>query len=174
MQDEAASSYSFGPSTHSTGSVLLQLHSQNGWLPPCLAAQNGLLTPEPTPEQSLHQCDYLMHLSPLKTHLHLCDALFQHRIEHFTDTHTDVTLRIHTALFYYSISMSHRDPRGFLMSLTWMCILMSAFPISVAPKKVQKGTKKCPHVIPARSNRGLGIWGKSEAQSKSRNASVCV
>lgn len=108
---------------------------------------------------------------PIKD-LHLCDALFQHRIEHFT--HTDVTLRIHTALFYYSFSMSHRDPRGFLMSLTWMCILMSAFPISVAPKKVQKGTKKCPHVIPARSNRGLGIWGKSEARSKSRKASVCV
>lgn len=42
-----------------------------------------------------------------------------------------------------------------------MCILMTAFPMSVAPKKVQKGTKKCPHVIPARSNKGFGIWGKT-------------
>lgn len=40
-----------------------------------------------------------------------------------------------------------------------MCILITAFPIKVAPKKVQKGTRKCPHVIPARSNRGFGIWG---------------
>jgi len=44
-----------------------------------------------------------------------------------------------------------------------MCILITAFPIRVAPKKVQKGTRKCPHVIPARSNRGFGIC---EAQGK--------
>jgi hypothetical protein len=42
--------------------------------------------------------------------------------------------------------------------ITWICILMIAFPIRVAPKKVQKGTRKCPHVIPARSNRGFGIY----------------
>lgn len=41
--------------------------------------------------------------------------------------------------------------------LTCMCILMMAFPIRVAPKKVQKGTRKWPQVIPARSKRGLGI-----------------
>lgn len=39
---------------------------------------------------------------------------------------------------------------------------MIAFPIKVAPKKVQNGTRKCPHVIPARSNRGFGIWGGGE------------
>ncbi|CAN7985944.1 unnamed protein product, partial [Ixodes hexagonus] len=39
----------------------------------------------------------------------------------------------------------------------WMCILMMALPIRVAPKKVQKGTRKWPHVMPARSNRGFGI-----------------
>lgn len=44
-----------------------------------------------------------------------------------------------------------------------MCILITAFPIKVAPKKVQKGTRKCPHVIPARSNRGFGIY---EVQGK--------
>lgn len=43
-----------------------------------------------------------------------------------------------------------------------MCILMTAFPMSVAPKKVQNGTKKCPHVIPARSNRGFGIYRKKK------------
>ena len=31
------------------------------------------------------------------------------------------------------------------------------FPMSVAPKNVQKGTRKCPHVMPARSNSGFGI-----------------
>jgi len=41
--------------------------------------------------------------------------------------------------------------------LTWMCILMMALPISVAPKNVPNGTRKWPHVMPARSNRGLGI-----------------
>jgi len=41
--------------------------------------------------------------------------------------------------------------------LTWMCILMTAFPISVAPKNVPNGTRKWPQVMPARSNKGLGI-----------------
>lgn len=44
-------------------------------------------------------------------------------------------------------------------ALAWMCILITAFPIKVAPKKVQKGTRKWPQVIPARSNRGFGICG---------------
>ena len=39
----------------------------------------------------------------------------------------------------------------------WMCILITALPINVAPKNVQNGTRKWPHVIPAKSNRGLGI-----------------
>lgn len=51
-----------------------------------------------------------------------------------------------------------------LQRLTWMCILMTAFPTSVAPKKVQKGTKKCPQVIPARSNKGFGIWRKKHSR----------
>jgi len=38
-----------------------------------------------------------------------------------------------------------------------MLILMAALPRRVAPKKVQNGIKKCPHVIPARSNNGFGI-----------------
>ena len=43
-----------------------------------------------------------------------------------------------------------------------MCILIIAFPMSVAPKNVQNGTRKWPHVMPARSKRGLGIWKKKE------------
>lgn len=38
----------------------------------------------------------------------------------------------------------------------WICVFMMAFPINVAPKKVEKGTKKWPQVIPAKSNRGFG------------------
>lgn len=34
---------------------------------------------------------------------------------------------------------------------------MKALPITVAPKNVQKEIKKCPQVIPAKSNNGLGI-----------------
>src|SRR5688572_12775675 len=34
---------------------------------------------------------------------------------------------------------------------------MIALPSKVAPKKVQNGTKKWPHVMPARSNKGLGM-----------------
>ena len=48
--------------------------------------------------------------------------------------------------------------RGIYSTHTCMCILIIAFPIKVAPKKVQKGTRKWPQVIPARSNNGLGIW----------------
>lgn len=40
---------------------------------------------------------------------------------------------------------------------TCMLILIAALPRRVAPKNVQNGIKKCPHVIPARSNSGLGI-----------------
>lgn len=34
---------------------------------------------------------------------------------------------------------------------------MIAFPMKVAEKKVLKGILKCPQVIPAKSNKGLGI-----------------
>ena len=40
---------------------------------------------------------------------------------------------------------------------TWMCILITAFPMRVAPKNVQKGTRKWPQVMPARSNSGFGM-----------------
>lgn len=39
---------------------------------------------------------------------------------------------------------------------------MIAFPMKVAVKNVLKGILKCPQVIPAKSNKGLGI----EAQAK--------
>lgn len=38
-----------------------------------------------------------------------------------------------------------------------MCTLKIAFPIKVAPKKVLNAIPKCPQVIPAKSNKGLGI-----------------
>jgi len=41
-------------------------------------------------------------------------------------------------------------------------VLLTAFPSKVAEKKVMNGIPKCPQVIPARSNKGLGI----EAQAK--------
>ena len=34
---------------------------------------------------------------------------------------------------------------------------MKALPVTVAPKNVEKGIKKWPQVIPAKSNRGLGM-----------------
>ena len=44
-----------------------------------------------------------------------------------------------------------------MMNIFWMCIFTTALPISVAPKKVQKGMRKWPQVIPARSKSGFGI-----------------
>lgn len=41
--------------------------------------------------------------------------------------------------------------------LTWIDDFTTAFPRNVAPKNVENGIKKCPQVIPARSNKGLGI-----------------
>lgn len=35
--------------------------------------------------------------------------------------------------------------------------LTQALPRNVAPKKVANGTRKCPHVIPAKSNNGFGM-----------------
>lgn len=59
---------------------------------------------------------------------------------------------------------------------TCICILMMAFPMRVAPKKVQKGTRKWPQVIPARSNRGLGIWNTRTTQTfgANRRDGVCL
>lgn len=39
----------------------------------------------------------------------------------------------------------------------WMCTLIMALPIKVAVKNFLKGILKWPHVMPAKSNRGLGI-----------------
>lgn len=39
---------------------------------------------------------------------------------------------------------------------------MMAFPIKVAPKKEPKGTRKCPHKKPARSNNGFGTYSLKE------------
>lgn len=47
-----------------------------------------------------------------------------------------------------------------------MCILMTAFPMSVAPKNVQNGTKKWPHVSPAKSNSGLGMEAHANIPKK--------
>lgn len=61
-----------------------------------------------------------------------------------------------------STARSISDSLNAMMTNTfWMCILMMALPISVAPKNVQKGTRKWPHVIPARSNSGLGTCVQS-------------
>jgi hypothetical protein len=38
-----------------------------------------------------------------------------------------------------------------------MDALTIALPMNVAPKNVANGTKKCPQVIPAKSNNGFGI-----------------
>uniref|UniRef100_A0A8D8YDS0 Uncharacterized protein n=1 Tax=Cacopsylla melanoneura TaxID=428564 RepID=A0A8D8YDS0_9HEMI len=38
-----------------------------------------------------------------------------------------------------------------------MDILMTAFPMSVAPKNVQNGIRKWPQVMPAKSNNGFGM-----------------
>lgn len=37
--------------------------------------------------------------------------------------------------------------------------------MSVAPKKVQKGTRQWPQVIPAKSNRGFGTCGRTKKQN---------
>ena len=53
-----------------------------------------------------------------------------------------------------------------MLVLTCICILMMALPMSVAPKNVQKGMRKWPQVIPARSNRGLGICNREKKTEK--------
>lgn len=39
-----------------------------------------------------------------------------------------------------------------------MWVLIIAFPINVARKNFQNAIPNCPHIIPARSNRGFGTW----------------
>ena len=56
---------------------------------------------------------------------------------------------------------------------TWMCILITAFPMRVAPKNVQKGTRKWPQVMPARSNSGFGMLEEEiEVTSQKRKWSL--
>lgn len=39
-----------------------------------------------------------------------------------------------------------------------MWVLISAFPINVGRKNFQNGVPNCPHMMPAKSNRGFGTW----------------
>ena len=43
---------------------------------------------------------------------------------------------------------------------------MIALPTKVAEKNVLKGMRKCPHVIPAKSNKGLGIDAHAKMVAK--------
>lgn len=63
---------------------------------------------------------------------------------------------VHSNVFDFQTLTLHIKQTAYLY--TWMCILITAFPMRVAPKKVQNGIRKWPQVIPARSNRGFGIW----------------
>lgn len=42
--------------------------------------------------------------------------------------------------------------------------------MSVAPKNVPNGTRKCPHVIPAKSNKGFGIYKKKKKNATTRES----
>ena len=53
-----------------------------------------------------------------------------------------------------------------MMKNIWMWTFMIAFPIKTAEKNVLKGILKCPLVIPARSNRGLGIEAQANIAQK--------
>ena len=55
-----------------------------------------------------------------------------------------------------SLVSNDKGTETVLKILTCRCILITALPMSVAPKKVQKGTRQWPQVIPAKSNRGFG------------------
>jgi len=39
---------------------------------------------------------------------------------------------------------------------TYIGVLINAFPIKVAVNNFQNGTESCPHMMPARSNKGFG------------------
>lgn len=155
--------------------MLLQLHSQNGWLPPCLAAQNGL----PSWLQSsdcISATDYFMHLSPLKMHLHLklclnaCNALFQHRIEHFTDKHR----QIHTGHFYYSISMSHRDPWGFFNVAYLNVHFDERLSDQCCTKKSPEGDQKVSACYSCQVKQGIGNLRKNQMHDQSQEMHPCV
>ena len=47
-----------------------------------------------------------------------------------------------------------------------MCTLIMALPTKVAVKNVLKGMRKWPHVIPAKSNKGLGIEAQASIVQK--------
>jgi len=48
---------------------------------------------------------------------------------------------------------------------TCMWVLIIAFPIKVARKNSQNGMPNCPHMMPARSNKGFGTWNKISINS---------
>lgn len=44
--------------------------------------------------------------------------------------------------------------------------------MSVAPKNVPNGTRKCPHVMPAKSNKGFGIYKKITARESHGHSKI--
>jgi hypothetical protein len=62
---------------------------------------------------------------------------------------------------FNNISSTVSFRKRVIINSIWRCTLMIALPIKVAVKNVLKGILKCPQVIPAKSNRGLGIEAHS-------------
>jgi hypothetical protein len=61
-----------------------------------------------------------------------------------------------------------------MMKSIWMWTFIRALPRKVAVKKVRKGMRKCPQVMPARSNRGLGMEAHSRTVMNPYLCNICT
>ena len=57
----------------------------------------------------------------------------------------------------FKISFIITSEKERITNINYICTFIIDFPIAVAVKKVVNGIKKWPQVIPAKSNKGLGI-----------------
>lgn len=93
----------------------------------------------------------------------LCDGTLKHTLN--SGAHSlqyledDVHLMLAEAEYHEEALYKSVNPHAITqlrVFLTWIETLTIALPMKVAPKNTPKGTRKCPHKNPARSNRGFG------------------
>jgi hypothetical protein len=102
--------------------------------------------------------------------------------DHSSQIHEPIKIRRKPHIVQYSLLVTSGEEKSttdFFINKgtslpTCICVLMIAFPISVAEKNLAKGTRKWPQVMPARSKSGLGICnrGKQRVRFLQRSSSV--
>lgn len=147
------------------------LHKMASLLPSCLQSSH-----------CISATDYFMHLSPLKMHLHLklclnaCNALFQHRIEHFqTNTHRRdaVHSQTHRSLLLFYFYEPQRST-GFFNVAYLNVHFDERLSDQCRTKKSPERDQKVSACYSCQVEQGIGNLRKNQMHDQSQEMHSCV